>query len=369
MTDILARYQQLLTQGQIKPDAAQHDVLQKLQKLQQEIGANLATGKGILGKIRNKKSTSVKGLYIYGEVGRGKSMLMDLFFDTIALPKKRRVHFHAFMLEVHRELHDWRNKNKNNDVIDPLPSIAKKIAGKTTLLCFDEFQVTDIVDAMILARLFTGLFDNGVIVVATSNRPPEDLYKGGLQRSSFLPFIDLLKNKTEVVSLDAEQDYRLGHLKALSTVYYAPIDRKAEAFLAGIFAELTNNAEYKKRVLNVNGRKLVIEKTHGDVAWVTFAELCEKPLGAVDYIELAREFSTVIISGIPKLTREHRNEAKRFVTLIDELYEHKVKLICTAEALPQELYLAGDGSFEFERTVSRLIEMQSGKYLEEGHVV
>ncbi|MCE3231975.1 MAG: ATPase [Rickettsiaceae bacterium] len=365
--NIQSSYQNLLESGQIKKDLAQSNVVSKLHKLQQEIVEHFASRNvGAIKKVFKSKTKAPSGLYIYGDVGRGKSMLMDLFFETTVVQKKRRVHFHAFMLEVHKSIYQWRSKNKGT--ADPIPPLAKKIASHSQLLCFDEFQVTDIVDAMILGRLFAYLFENGVIVVATSNRVPDDLYKDGLQREQFIPFIELLKKRVEVVKLESDEDYRLSHLKSLSTVYYYPLDKNADDFLVNTFASLTNNAKPEKRILDVSGRDLLIPKSHGDIAWISFSDLCEKPLGAADYIELAREFSTVLISGIPKLSRESRNEAKRFVTLIDELYEHKVKLICTADAPPAELYPAGDGSFEFERTVSRLIEMQSGKYLEESHI-
>jgi cell division protein ZapE len=365
--NILSSYQQLIDNGQINTDPAQRDILQKLYKLQQDIETHiLYNGKTLLKKAFSAKKSNIKGLYIHGDVGRGKSMLMDLFFQHAPNIKKRRVHFHAFMQEVHSTLHQWRKENKHKS--DPLVPLARKIADETQLLCFDEFQVSDIVDAMLLGRLFTHLFKNGVIVVATSNRIPDDLYKDGLQRSGFLPFIELLKKHVEVVKLEAEKDYRLSHFKSLSTVYYCPIDKKAAEFLQQTFREITNNATPRPRIIKIASRDLTIEKTHGDVAWVSFSELCETALGAADYIELAREFSTIILSDIPKLTHEYRNEAKRFVNLIDELYEHKVKLICTAAAAPDQLYKSGDGSFEFERTASRLIEMQSDKYLQEEHV-
>lgn len=365
--DILSSYQQLVDNGQINTDPAQENILQKLYKLQQDIETHiLHSGKTLLRKAFSSKKPAPKGLYIHGDVGRGKSMLMDLFFEHTPNVKKRRVHFHAFMQEVHNTLHRWRKENKHKS--DPLVPLARKIADETQLLCFDEFQVSDIVDAMLLGRLFTHLFKNGVIVVATSNRIPDDLYKDGLQRSEFLPFIELLKKNVEVLKLDAEKDYRLSHFKSLSTVYYCPIDKKADDFLRQTFSNITNNATPRSRTIKIASRDLVVERTHGDVAWVSFAEICETALGAADYIELAREFSTIILSDIPKLTKEYRNEAKRFVTFIDELYEHKVKLICTAAAAPSELYKSGDGSFEFERTVSRLTEMQSDKYLQEEHI-
>ncbi len=369
--NIIARYQQLVDSAKIVPDEAQREVLRKLYKLQQDIEIKiLQSNSSFLKKIfaaENNQPHS-NGLYIYGDVGRGKSMLMDLFFETSSVIKKRRVHFHAFMLEVHKSLFKWRNQNKDNAEQDPIGPLAKKIASESTLLCFDEFQVNDIADAMILARLFTALFANDVIVVATSNRAPDELYMDGLQRERFLPFIKLLKQNVGVAKLNANQDYRLSHLKSLSTVYYSPIDRHAHSFMESAFKELTNNAPPQSRTMEINGRKLLIPKTSGNIAWMSFHDLCEQPLGAADYIEIAREFSTLLVSGIPSMGAESRNEAKRFVTLIDELYEHRVKLVCTADTSPELIYSVGDGSFEFERTVSRLIEMQSDKYLEQEHL-
>lgn len=366
--DILSRYQELIKTSAIEADFAQEEVLMKLHRLAHDLEINvLSSTSGLLKKILFSKSQKVQGMYIWGGVGRGKSMLMDLFFESSSLTKKRRVHFHSFMLEVHRTLHKWRN-DENREDIDPVIAIARKIAEDVKLLCFDEFQVSDVADAMILGKLFGELFKLEIIVVATSNRPPEDLYKDGLQRERFEPFIELLKQNVDILELHAAKDYRLSHLKSLSTVYYSPLDNDAEKFLQKVFAELTNGAKPAKASLQTSGRVLLLNKTHGDVAWTSFQELCEMPLGAADYIEISRKFSTLLLSGIPKLTRECRNEAKRFVTLVDELYEHKVKLICTAQTSPEEIYKEGDGAFEFARTVSRLIEMQSNKYLTEGHV-
>lgn len=365
--DILSRYKQLTESSNFEPDPAQEEVVHKLHKLAQDIELNvISSSSSFLKKILSSKSDKVKGLYIWGGVGRGKSMIMDLFYEASSLLKKRRVHFHAFMLEVHRTLHKWRNDERRSES-DPIPALAKTIAADAKLLCFDELQVTDIADAMILGRLFDELFKLNVIVVATSNRPPNDLYKDGLQRERFEPFIHLLKENVEVVELDSAKDYRLSHIRSLSTVYFSPLGQEADKFIRDAFAELTHNANPIKARLETSGRVLYLNKTHGDVAWASFKELCEAPLGAADYIEIAREFSTLLLADIPQMSREHRNEAKRFVTLIDELYEHKVKLICTAATSPDKLYEKGDGSFEFDRTVSRLIEMQSGQYLVKGH--
>ncbi len=364
-------YEKLVVSGRVHNDEAQRLVLAKLEQLRIAIEKHFTRDKNILKKIIPfpAKNHGIRGMYIYGDVGRGKSMLMDLFFSLLTVKQKQRVHFHAFMLDIHARLHKWRKENRDNiNATDPIPLIAKDIAKHTTILCFDELQVSDITDAMMLGRLFTELFKNGVIVIATSNRPPKELYKDGLQRERFLPFIALLKEKLHVISLDSDKDYRLQHLKSLKCVYYYPHDEKAHGFMASAFAELTSGAKPVPLSLTIMGHNVTLSKTHGDIAWCSFADLCEKPLGAADYIEIAREFGTLLLEGIPQLSRENRNEAKRFVTLIDELYEHKVKLIATAAAAPAELYIAGDGSFEFARTISRLMEMQSEKYLVARHI-
>lgn len=361
-------YENLVEQNLISGDKEQTLVVKKLDTLKIKLEKqHKKSKKPFLSGLLSRKNY-VKGIYIYGDVGRGKSMLMDLFFDNITITKKRRVHFHAFMLEVHSHLYKWRHENKNNPkALYPMPSLAKEIAEKTSLLCFDELQVNDITDAMILGRLFHYLFEEGITVIATSNRHPDDLYKDGLQRENFLPFIDILKEKVEILELNAKKDYRLDHLKSLTTVYYTPLGKKADKFLKDTFKELTNDADPTATEIRINSRTLKIQKSHGDVAWVSFSELCETPLGSGDYIQLAKEFSTIILSDIPKLTRENRNEAKRFVTLIDELYEHKVKLVCSAECTPENIYEEGDESFEFKRTISRLHEMQSEQYIKQEH--
>ena len=360
------QYNALVKSKMIREDQAQSTVLAALQQTAEKIYKyREKRGAGfILKKLFGKAEKPPKGMYIWGGVGRGKSMLMDLFFGSLEVKRKSRVHFHAFMLDVHARIHEWRKNNSG----DPLPKVAEAIAKESWVLCFDELQVTDIGDAMILGRLFKHLFAYGVVVIATSNRPPDDLYKDGLQRDRFLPFIDIFKQKLDVIELGGKDDYRLKHLKALKTVYMTPIGKKSDKFLEKAFAELTNNAAPEKKSLKLNGREIVINKTAGKIAWCDFEELCAQPLGAEDYGEIAREFSTVLLGNIPKMNKEKRNEAKRFVTLIDELYEHKTKLICVADAKPDKLYPAGDGSFEFARTASRLIEMQSDKYLKAAHL-
>ena len=370
--DLPAAYEELATKKLITPDPAQRDIITKLQRLREVLPRYTSEkDKSWFAKIISGKeaSTIPHGLYIYGGVGRGKSMLMDLFFSTSPIEKKRRVHFHAFMMEIHEKLQAWRQQTKDDEKSkNPIPPLARALADEAWLLCFDEFQVTDIADAMILGRLFTELFKEGVVVVATSNRHPDDLYKDGLQREHFLPFIDLLKSTMEVAELSSETDYRLEHLKSLKTTFLAPLGNEASVFLKESFRKLTYGAAPEPITLSVLGRKIHVPCSHGDVAMFSFGELCEQPLGAADYIEIAREFSTVLLADIPQMTSEKRNEAKRFVTLIDALYEHKVKLICTAETSPQALYIDGHGAFEFERTASRLIEMQSESYLAAGHL-
>lgn len=317
------------------------------------------------GGLFRKSSSAPAGIYLWGDVGRGKSMLMDAFFANAPVAAKRRVHFHAFMLEVHARIHALRKKKLD----DQVTRVAREIAGETRLLCFDEFQVHDVADAMILKTLFGTLLAEGVTLVATSNRAPDDLYAGGLQREQFLPFIVLVKERLEVLRLDGPTDYRRKALMALHGVYRYPLNRDADIFLREAFASIDPGVPEHPADLPVQGRVLHVSRAKSSVAWCTFHELCARPLAAADYLELAQEFPTLLLEGIPVLSADRRNEAKRFVTLIDVLYEHKVKLVATAAAAPDRLYPEGDGSFEFSRTASRLIEMQSDKYLGEGHRV
>ncbi len=295
------------------------------------------------------------GLYLVGEVGRGKSMLMDLFFATTAIERKRRVHFHAFMQEVHDRLH------RASGTASPIQHVAEAIAAEAWLLCFDEFTVTDIADAMVLGRLFEALFKAGVVIVATSNRAPDELYEGGLQRDRFLPFIAVLKEEMDVLHLDNGRDYRLARLIGRPT-YYTPADERAAAALDEIFLELTDGDPGEPSELAFKGRHLRVPRQAGGVARFSFEALCEQPLGAADYLAIAEAFDTVILAGVPRLGVEQRNEARRFNTLIDALYEARVQLVMSAEGPPESLYPDGDGAFEFQRTVSRLAEMQSAEY-------
>jgi cell division protein ZapE len=363
----IAAYRRLRKEGVLKHDTAQELAAEKLEALHHQlVGYDPSRQEGgwlgFFGLSRKKGEEPPQGLYIYGDVGRGKSMLMDLFFSTAPVAKKRRVHFHAFMQEVHAEIFKFRQavKGKNGDT-DPIKPVAKGIAKQAWLLCFDEFQVTDVADAMILGRLFEKLFKRGVVVVATSNRAPDDLYAGGLNRQLFLPFIAMLKEKLDVLELEGEVDYRLARLEG-RPVYHMPLGPEADARLDDAFRALTDGVEAAPDEIEVLGRKLVIPQAAKGAARASFDDLCMAALGPADYLAIADRYHSLVLSGIPALGPARRNEAKRLVTLIDALYEAKVKLICSAEVAPQEIYPAGDGSFEFHRTASRLMEMQSAEY-------
>lgn len=367
MTTLDAAYRQLNTRDGWQPDPLQDQVVARLSDVAQGLDRFSGKGDRLLSRLFGAKRTPVpKGLYLWGSVGRGKSILMDLFFDSVSSIPKRRVHFHTFMLDVHERVFQLRKDPANKG--DPLKEVAKQIVEETTLLCFDEFQVTDTADAMILSRLFRKMFERNIIVVATSNRPPNDLYIGGLNRELFLPFIDLLTDCCTVFHLDGEKDYRLEQLRDIG-VFHTPLGAESDRELNIAFYRLTGRDQGNPVTLNVQGRTLKVSNSAAGVGRITFEELCAQPLGSADYLALAETFNTIIISGIPKMGPEKRNEAKRFTTLIDALYEHKVNLICSAEAGAPGLYLDGHGAFEFSRTVSRLIEMQSPDYMAQGHIV
>ena len=362
----LFAYRALRAAGDLQADPMQELAAEKLQSLHKALIGYEPNGGGQGWAVRlglgRAPEPPPQGLYIYGAVGRGKSMLMDLFYEHAPVARKRRSHFHEFMIEVHDAVHAWRQDKNKKEERDPLPQIAGQIADETWLLCFDEFHVTDIADAMILGRLFTALFERGVVVVTTSNFPPDELYKDGLQRSRFLPFIDLLKQRLDCLELASPTDYRLARLKSMR-VYHAPLGPESTRRLEQSFAELTEGAVSQPREIEVKGRRVPVSRAARGVAWFSFEELCARPLGAEDYINIAREFHTVVLNGVLRLDENRRNEAKRFMTLIDVLYEQKTNLVMAAETPPHDLYRGETHGFEFQRTVSRLMEMQSAEYL------
>jgi cell division protein ZapE len=361
-------YQKLVAAGELVPDPDQGRAVAQLDRLAFEFAQKRKSS--LWSRLKRKTAPAPRGIYMWGGVGRGKSMLMDLAFRNVAAEPKRRVHFHEFMLEVHERLRFERTKESG----DPIPPVARAIAAEARLLAFDEMVINNSADAMILSRLFSHLLDAGVTVITTSNRSPRDLYKGGLNRELFLPFIDLIERELDVVPLNGPTDYRLQRLGGMPT-WYVPNGPEATRALSEAFFRLTDyppedRANVPAEDIPVQGgRTLHVPKSLKGVAVFSFKRLCGEARGAADYLAIARRFHSVIIVGIPRLGAEKRNEAARFVTLIDSLYEHKVKLLAAADAAPAELYPAGDGAFEFERTASRLIEMQSEDYLASGHGV
>ena len=353
LQDIYAR---LVAEGALVADVAQLAALPALEDIRVHLQAAKSRKRGILGGLFHAPEDVPQGLYMWGGVGRGKSMLMDLFVDNLAIKEKRRVHFHAFMQEVHAGMNDAR-KTGVDDAIAP---VAAAIAGQVRLLAFDEMQISDITDAMIVGRLFAALFAAGVVIVTTSNRPPDDLYKDGLNRQLFLPFIAQIKAEMVVHELASPTDYRQDMLGGVRS-YFVLHGPKARSAMDTVWQELTDGTG-RELVLKVKGRDVVLPLFHNGVARVGFFDLCGAALGAADYLALAGAVRVLVLEGIPLLSRSNFNEAKRFVTLIDTLYEARVRLICTAAALPEMLYVEGDGAFEFERTASRLREMMGADW-------
>jgi cell division protein ZapE len=354
---ILDRYREAVAAGELKFDAQQERAIKRLRALSDGLR------KYRPGRRLFFASRPPRGFYLWGDVGRGKSMLMDLFFETVDFASKRRVHFNAFMMDVHTRIHAERQAGRNEDEI---AAVARALAEDAHLLCFDEFQVVDVADAMILGRLFKQLFARGVIVVTTSNVVPDRLYEGGLNRQLFLPFIDLLKSKLDVFALTGPTDYRLHRIGGMK-VYLTPLSPEADAAMDGAWLRLTGERNSSPVSLTVLGREVRVPRAARGAARFSFDDLCARPLAAPDYLAIAQNFHTVLIDHIPQLSPAQRNEARRFILLIDTLYDMSVKLICSAAVAADELYPEGDGSDVFRRTASRLIEMQSEDYLARGH--
>jgi cell division protein ZapE len=363
-----AHYQSLVASGAIEADAAQAEAAEAFADLEQRLANYTPVRKqGLLGRLfADKDEAPPRGLYIHGDVGRGKTMLMDLFFQHSPVRHKRRAHFHEFMAEVHEEIYGFRQNIARGEIADGdvIALTAASIFDEAWLLCFDEFHVTDIADAMILGRLFAKLFELGTVVVATSNVAPDDLYKGGLNRALFLPFIAQIFDHIEVLRLDARTDFRLEKLTGVR-MWLVPADRDANAALDQAWVKMTGNAKCRPRDISIKGRILHVPCSADGVARFSFADICEKPLAASDYLRLAHDYHTIMIDRIPLMDYADRNAAKRFIALIDTLYDNAVKLMASAEADPLSLYVATDGdeANEFKRTASRLTEMSSESYL------
>ncbi|MFN3642797.1 MAG: cell division protein ZapE [Gemmobacter sp.] len=358
MTTLTAIWEARVAAGALRPDPAQAAVLPRLEALRLWLEAQGgARRRGMLPGFLRKAPEVPRGLYLWGGVGRGKSMLMDLFFAETAITAKRRVHFHAFMQEIQKGLHAARGRG----AADALAPVAEAVSRDSRLLCFDEMQITDIADAMIVGRLFQFLLDAGVVIVTTSNRPPDDLYKDGLNRALFLPFIDLIAARLDIVALESPNDWRQ-HRLAGAPVWFVPPGAAARAALDAIWADLTGGAAGAALTLTVNGRAVVIDRFAGGVARGSFWDFCGRPLGPADFLAIAAAVRVLMVEDIPRLSAANYNEARRFVTLIDTLYEARVRLVASAADAPEKLYLEGTGSFEFARTASRLRAMQGADW-------
>lgn len=356
--------------GELQPDPVQMAVARRLDHILSALKESRPAAKtsalGWLFAARRKRLEPIHGLYVHGSVGRGKTMLMDMFFELAPVSRKRRAHFHEFMADVHNRIHAHRQKLKNGETrqADPVPPVAEELLGEAELLCFDEFTVTDIADAMILSRLFSVLFARGCVLVATSNVAPDDLYRDGLNRGLFLPFVEILKKNADVVTLDSPVDYRMEKLDSLP-VYHAPLTTQADAAMDAAWKAAIAGHREAPAELQLKGRRIKIPRAAGHAARFSFADLCEHPLGASDYLLIANHYNTVFVDHVPILTPEKRNATKRFITLVDTFYDHTNRLFISADAMPENLMTEKKGveGFEFDRTVSRLFEMRSQDYL------
>lgn len=368
---VVERLDVLVAEGKIRRDTQQMAIARRLDGVLSAIHARKPAAKGsALGWLfasRRKISDPIKGLYIHGSVGRGKTMLMDMFYELAPVSRKRRAHFHEFMADVHNRIHAHRQKLKNGETrqADPVPPVAASLHAEASLLCFDEFTVTDIADAMILSRLFTELFRLGSVLIATSNVEPDRLYTDGLNRQLFLPFVALLKQHVDIVSLDTPTDYRMEKTRSLP-VWLVPIDGVNDTRIEAAWQQVTDGAKCTPQSIRMRGRDITVPSAAAGCARFTFADLCETPLGASDYLAIARHYHTVVIEHIPVMPPEKRNETKRFINLVDALYDHHVRLIASAAAMPEELLPIRKGTvgFEFDRAASRLFEMRSADYLQ-----
>jgi len=354
----LARYRQLIDNGAFNHDPDQLTAIQALDDLWHELRARQRAS--LMDRLRGRRPGEIRGLYLWGNVGRGKTWLMDLFFDSLPGERKQRMHFHRFMQRIHRDLRDFGRTQ------DPLTRVAAGWASNADVLCLDEFFVTDIADAMLLSGLLDSLFALGMTLVTTSNSPPDDLYRNGLQRAKFLPAIELIKRRTRVLRIAGDTDFRLRILEQ-SEIFHHPLDESAERVMTSAFDRMAAECELNHD-LDINGRMFHARRRGDGVIWFDFDELCEKPRGAIDYIEIARAFNTVLVSNTPQLAEEDGNAARRFITMVDEFYDRNVKLLMSAEVPVTELYVGQRLAFEFERTASRLTEMQSHDYLARPHL-
>ena len=374
----LSAYRAMVAGGELAPDLSQEAAAKRLQTLWEALrgydpaALRRQSGGGLLGRILRRKPEATiapegtpKGLYLVGEVGRGKSMLMDLFFASAEVQRKQRIHFHRFMQTSHARVFAWKKANPGGS--DPIPPLADTIAEGASLLCFDEFQVNDIADAMILGRLFQALFARGVVVVATSNVAPDDLFKGQPGRDAFLPFIALIKQRLDVVMMDAGRDFRRERMRGIRT-WHVPADDMSRRALDEAFAALTGGADVQPVTLTVMGRAVVVPQAADGVARFEFSALCGTALGPGDYLAIATTFHTLVLDGIPRLSPDNYDVARRFINLVDTLYDQRVKLIASADATPDQLYRRGENAKMFERTASRLDEMQSEDWLEQEHI-